>query len=302
MPTPPDFKEQLFNDPIAVEFHADTLGSPPTSVHGSAAKCPIRFLDDHSPEEIAKYFENHKHEIPRSHEICVRRYQSNSASIRQLDAKYGNLVNMIQGLGAKHQAMLPSGEEEEKSSILPNGRSSEKIEHWAETCADSGLPPASEQSVDEASETRTSHFERPLQEVRLGESPTRPWGIQVPINKQAAASADAHEMVSNEAQSIPAQSIPAPVQKSIPPATSIQSPARCPFRHDTPASPEQRTYSNRPDIPQAVSEANPMDRPPASKSSSSPNVVFNGPVFFGYPALDVTEMLKVLQGIGSPQG
>ena len=36
--------------------------------------CPIRFLDQHSPVEAATYFENHKHEIPRSHEICVKRY------------------------------------------------------------------------------------------------------------------------------------------------------------------------------------------------------------------------------------
>ncbi|KAK3060873.1 hypothetical protein LTR53_019968, partial [Teratosphaeriaceae sp. CCFEE 6253] len=30
--------------------------------------CPIRFMDQHSPEEVATYFEKHKHELPRSHE------------------------------------------------------------------------------------------------------------------------------------------------------------------------------------------------------------------------------------------
>jgi len=60
-------------------------------------------MDQHSPEEIAKYFENHKHEIPRSHAICVNRFQRNGESMRQIDEKYGNLVNMIQGLGQKHK-------------------------------------------------------------------------------------------------------------------------------------------------------------------------------------------------------
>ena len=41
--------------------------------------CPIRFLDQHSPEEVATYFERHKHELPRSHEVCVKRYQSNDS-------------------------------------------------------------------------------------------------------------------------------------------------------------------------------------------------------------------------------
>ena len=54
--------------------------------------CPIRFLDQHSPEEVATYFEKHKHELPRSHEVCVRRYQKNEEQIRKLDAKYGSPV------------------------------------------------------------------------------------------------------------------------------------------------------------------------------------------------------------------
>ena len=87
-------EEENVADPIAKEFHPEAMGSPEASNEESTVKCPIRFLDDHSPEEVAKYFENHKHEIPRSHEVCVKRYQTNEESIRQLDAKYGNLVNM----------------------------------------------------------------------------------------------------------------------------------------------------------------------------------------------------------------
>ena len=295
LPTPPDFKDQLFSDPIAAEFHPDAFGfgSPPASAHDTTTKCPIRFLDDHSPEEIAKYFENHKHEIPRSHEVCVKRYQSNAESIRQLDAKYGSLVNMIQGLGVKHQPMLQS--DEGKSSIPPNRKTSEKIEHWAETCADSVPPPTSEHVEDGTSEVRTGHFERPLQEVRLGESPSRPWGIQVPLDKQTAASADPHEIVSNEAQSIPA-----PVPSSAQANAAGESPARCPFGHGAPVSPSKLSYTKQSEIHHPIRKADTVDQPVPRKPSPSPNVIFNGPVFFGYPPSSMSEMLKALQGSGVP--
>ena len=54
-----------------------------------------------------QYFEKHKHELPRSHEVCINRFQSNAQSIEELDRKYGDLVSMIQGLGQKHQDYLP---------------------------------------------------------------------------------------------------------------------------------------------------------------------------------------------------
>jgi hypothetical protein len=142
-----------FIDPITAKIQAEA----PVD---STAKCPIRYLDQHSPEEVAQYFENHKHEIPRSHEICVKRYQTNTESIRQLDAKYGSLVNMIQGLGVKHKPLLPTEDHE-------------RVENWAEKL-----------SHDE--EDREGHFERPLKEIRVGESPSRPWGISVPIDTPQA--------------------------------------------------------------------------------------------------------------------
>lgn len=151
--------------------------SPPLSISGSA-KCPIRMLDDHSPEEVAKYFEIHKHEIPRSHEICVKRYQSNAQSIRLLDAKYGNLVNMIQGLGEKHQPLLPEKEDEALCSEM-DSKSARKVEKWANNVKEA---PDGETVGSLAADTdeRQGRFDRPLKEVRVGESPTRPWGIPVP--------------------------------------------------------------------------------------------------------------------------
>ena len=174
--------------PTASKRRSADLSSAPPSAAGSASKCPIRFLDHYSPEEVAQYFETHKHEIPRSHEVCVKRYQSNSESIRQLDAKYGSLVNMIQGLGAKHQPLLPAENEETKSVSLL-GKSIQKIEKWAEgvdydpsseALGEPDAAPASNPQLKQ-DDSRQSHFQRPLRAVRVGESPSRPWGVLVPL-------------------------------------------------------------------------------------------------------------------------
>lgn len=99
---------------------------------GSGPKCPIRFLDQHPPEEIAEYFEKHKHEIPRSHEVCVKRWQTNAESVRRLDERYGNLVSMIQGLGTKHQAMLPeTPNDEEEVEDGAEVMDKAKVRSWA---------------------------------------------------------------------------------------------------------------------------------------------------------------------------
>ena len=181
LPTPPHTQEHLEHQP-ALQGNSDGSISPSHSITGSVSKCPIRMLDERSPEEIAEYFEHHKHEIPRSHEICVKRFQSNTESIRQLDAKYGNLVNMIQGLGMKHQPLLPAkGDELDTSEV--DAKSIKKVESWADNVKENP------EEVDLHSallanpsdtDVREGHFDRPLKEVRVGESPSRPWGISVP--------------------------------------------------------------------------------------------------------------------------
>lgn len=180
-PTPPHTQEHFERKP-ALEGNSNGSISPPHSITGSISKCPIRMLDERSPEEIAEYFEHHKHEIPRSHELCVKRFQSNTESIRQLDAKYGNLVNMIQGLGMKHQPLLPAkGDEEDLSEV--DAKSIKKVENWADNVKETSeevdlhsTPLAHPSDTD----AREGHFDRPLKEVRVGESPSRPWGISVP--------------------------------------------------------------------------------------------------------------------------
>ena len=100
------------SDPICAAM-LDESADPSVS---APSKCPIRYLDKHSPEEIARYVETHKHAIPRSHEVCVRRYQKNEEQIRKLDAKYGSLVNMVQDLSHLHRPMMPPSKAEQKDA------------------------------------------------------------------------------------------------------------------------------------------------------------------------------------------
>ncbi|EHA58393.1 hypothetical protein MGG_04418 [Pyricularia oryzae 70-15] len=175
-------------DPICAAMLEETTSQQPPPSAG-ATKCPIRFLDQHSTEEIAHYVETHKHEMPRSHEVCIQRYQRNEEQIRKLDAKYGSLVGMIGDLSQIHKPMLPIGEMQEEIDRASN----ERVENWAAEVSanEPDAPPeqfvvslVKEGTTDRAhadDDDRESHFDRVLKEVRVGESPSRPWGISVPI-------------------------------------------------------------------------------------------------------------------------
>ena len=230
---------------------------PWTNVLGNA---PIRFLDQHSPEEVAEYFENHKHEIPRSHEICVRRYSANEMSTRQLDAKYGNLVNMIQGLGVKHKAYLPERDRIEEQ----DRRSSHVVEKWADDVSQDATRAVQEmETTDE--EPRIPHFEKPLREVRVGESPSRPWGISVPADNEPTPSA--------------LQDDDGVGHLKIQSGSSRRGP-------DT--TPKGRPVEHTQEAPQQKKEA---DDPDALNDPRA-HIVFNGPVFFGYSAEEVAMLLQ----------
>ncbi|KAK3394703.1 hypothetical protein B0H63DRAFT_517805 [Podospora didyma] len=173
------------SDPICAAMLGDNMSAPVATAAAAAAaasKCPIRFLDKHSPEEIAHYVETHKHEIPRSHEVCVSRYQKNEEQIRKLDAKYGNLVSMINDLSHLHQPMLPSARGGDELEEVDKASNKRVVENWAQTVTASDPEQENEAppSVDDDDE-RLSHFDRPLRDVRVGESPSRPWGISVPL-------------------------------------------------------------------------------------------------------------------------
>lgn len=275
--------------------------------------CPIRFLDQHSPEEIATYFEKHKHELPRSHEVCVKRYQSNEQQIRELDEKYGNLVSMIQGLGAKHKDMLPPEPEDEDEIAVEDGemdpKDVEKVRKWASSVS-AQVGEANAVEDEEEGEERQQHFERPLRDIRIGESPSRPWGISVPPRYLENGGSDT--------SSRPAQitSPSAPAREPVPPparGSAAATKGRCPFgfdQTDTKVQEESLPVHEKPQAPapafiSADADAGPLKDSKAKAEEASeyraPRMQFSGPVFIGYSAEDAAKILRE-SGLGGGGG
>lgn len=302
--TPSDAKDPTPHgsaDPICAAMYAETMNSPPPSQSGSAAKCPIRYLDQHSPEEVARYFETHKHEIPRSHEVCVKRYQRNEEDIRKLDAKYGNLVSMIQGLGQKHQPMLPANQEEEGVDEELERTSNERVENWAKAVSADGVGQEEPEPEPEEEEDRESRFDRPLKEIRVGESPSRPWGISVPIfdpplGEERTASPPPAP-VSSEHIPRPAGECPfghgqqAEVEEEAAPRQEEVRPAgKCPFGHGQQLHAEERPVLLRTSAEETARPAGKflfghdqkMKEEPAPKVEAPP-VVSSQPAFVNSP-------------------
>lgn len=294
------------------------------SVEGGV--CPIRFLDQHSPEEVATYFEKHKHELPRSHEVCVMRYQSNEEQIKELDAKYGNLVSMIQGLGQRHKEMLPEDivveDEEDDVDGSEKALSDEKIRKWAKSV--SAQAPDAEVEVEEQTEERLPHFERPVRDIRVGESPSRPWGIHVPA-KYADVAGDVES--GDEIGSKPARVISSPAALQQQPAAIDATgtnpmpkmsggAGKCPFDHKAmkagagmgaafaaaAAAAKDGAAHSKPTIAEPAVPPEASRAPPDQKTAPSPaealshlqqpTIVINGPVFFGYSPEDTIRILK----------
>jgi hypothetical protein len=262
-------------------------------VTGSAAKCPIRFLDQHSPEEVARYFETHKHEIPRSHEICVKRYQRNEEDIRKLDAKYGNLVSMISGLGQKHQPMLQMKEDD--LNDLDGRKSNERVQNWAKAITanepdeNDGAAPLAE--VDEDREGR---FDRPMKEVRVGESPSRPWGISVPFVEEPCIPEEVRK---------PKEPLARPsnlASNAQPPETA----KKCPFDHGQKPKNGQVPLVEAKLIEGTRMQPTFIQQPEFNKIASGgvPQMVFTGPVFIGYPMEQAMAFMQQWQVGGTGNG
>ena len=285
-------KRPSFHDPIQADICGDTAVSVPPSADGSAPLCPIRFLSQHGPEEVAAYFEKHKHELPRSHELCVRRYQSNEQQIRQLDAKYGNLVSMIQGLGLKHQTILPDKPDAEEAIIDEEPLPSDNIKKWAkavslENSVEGEQHPASHE------EDRESRFDRPMKEVRVGESPSRPWGIHVP-EQCPKTGRPASTRTDPTAPPIEEPPMPQPASDAL---------RKCPIDHskfttflkpDLKPSPPAEPIKN--EIHPAVIELpQASEQQDDGKKTQQASMVFTGPVFIGY---SMEQALQLLQQSG----
>ena len=298
-------KRPSFNDPIRAEICGNDQGSASVSVDGSAAVCPIRFLDQHAPEEVAKYFEKHKHELPRSHELCISRFQSNTESIEQLDRKYGNLVSMIQGLGEKHQAWLPEEPDEPTAEPESAAQADEKVHNWAKAVSTSlqGLAPDEEAEQPEhvQDDARTAHFDRPFKEIRVGESPSRPWGISIPAKYTNGES-------SSSVGSAPTASPPLPIRTDRPIGETPEKPRKCPFDHQALGNVQEADESQTPgesalqpeEPPRRLSSSLPRTAPRTTEQSRTnyevpktiPQTIFNGPVFIGYPPDQLMALLQ----------
>ncbi|KAJ5431898.1 hypothetical protein N7445_008396 [Penicillium cf. griseofulvum] len=237
-------------DPIRAEQDERRSSHTPSAPSSKGAcpvsRCPIRFLDQHSPEELAEYVERHKHEIPRSHAICVKRYQRNPQDMRQLDAKYGGLTSMIAGLGVKHQAFLPDRQTKGEGHSS-HSASTERVERWADN-VDPSTPSAEIEEKNEEDmnedDNRQSHFDRPLREVRVGESPSRPWGISVPVTHLPPASAPF-----SGSASIPTSPDPQADKYDKPTDANVlgAKPAGgCPFGHGKPKSENPKSEDPKP--------------------------------------------------------
>jgi hypothetical protein len=345
-------------DPIKAELDerrsSHTPSAPSSKGACSVSRCPIRFLDQHSPEEIAEYVERHKHEIPRSHAICVNRYQKNPQNMRQLDAKYGGLTSMIAGLGVKHQAFLPECQQGEGKSSSSASTQRVGVEKWAES-VDPSTPATQNQSESESpneDDNRQSHFDRPLREVRVGESPSRPWGISVPVTHLPPASApfsgpaagplspdlQIEKFTKPTAVDVPAKPAggcpfghdkpKADSPKPEEPKPKVETPWNgdwpkdwpkekasekrgCPFGHDKKEAPKpeaempsdpkegirEPTATDAPTLPTSVSE-DPTTKSGIPSTSNPPNVIFNGPVFFGYSAEQTASLMQQLGNLG----
>jgi hypothetical protein len=300
-------------DPICAALYSETHPSPPPSATGSAAKCPIRFLDQHSPEDVAKYFESHKHEIPRSHEVCVKRYQRNEEDIRKLDAKYGNLVSMISGLGQKHQPMLQDKDDEQDN--IDDARSNSRVENWAKAVSldavddhEAALP------SDENEDDREGRFDRPMREIRVGESPSRPWGISVPFVDQpdiehtkekppalpAFLAKPTPEYISHDT----AKKCPFPHGQETahgPKHQPVEKPqGKCPFDHGHKAKAEQQSPAKAKPFKEVHSQPAFIGQPDSKNvaSSGGPQMIFTGPVFIGYQVEQAMELMRQWQSGG----
>lgn len=325
----PDPTPHHSKDPICAAMFEESMSAP--APNASASKCPIRYLDQHSPEEIARYVETHKHELPRSHEVCLKRNQKNEEQIRKLDAKYGNLVSMITDLSHLHAPMLPESQVGAQAEAEADRASNRRVSDWAQNVSSStadglveetvkdGEVPTAEDYLD-----RTGHFERPLKEIRVGESPSRPWGISVPfppdepverptsppapVRMPSPSPAPASAAPEARPSKCPfdhtkMKKLDGPGLAEFPKMEEIQSPPR-PTAHKPAASqpfttPLKHTQPSVPDSPPPSNQPAFINTTEIAKTSaaggSAPQMVFNGPVFIGYPMEQAIQFMQHFQ-------
>lgn len=243
--------------------------------------------------------------------------------MRQLDTKYGSLINMIRGLSVKHQAFLPNGQ----NGAPASNSSAERVEKWAEgvhRTPRQDMHPATKEEAEGShfKEERQGHFDRPLREIRVGESPSRPWGIPVPPGDSSPAPRP-HSPAAPVPQSINAEpnqepdnaaddASVAPLRETTPNESEAPAPPRrCPFGHGAPQpakaelrlEPDNETVRNG-ETRDPTTRANkdpgkvPDGLPQPDSTAPPATIVFNGPVFFGYSPEQTALFLQQLGNLG----
>ncbi|KAI7203290.1 hypothetical protein KC365_g18273, partial [Hortaea werneckii] len=199
--------------------------------------------------------------------------------IRELDAKYGNIVSMIQGLGKKHKDYLPNepdpeAEDIEGEEVFEEAKDNEKVRKWASSVSAQAPQPAGDDAGEEEEE-RVQHFERPLRDIRVGESPSRPWGISVPVKYLEEREGDAVSDASSRPAQISAGVSPAPQKaddKLKTGAPAERPVGQCPFGFDKQPPAEQQPHgaiARPPMVQMETSQTVRKDNPGAKAPSAS---------------------------------
>jgi hypothetical protein len=190
--------------------------------------------------------------------------------------------------------MLPTKEEEEAMEL--ERTSNERVENWAQAVSVDGVE-HEDMAEPGAEEDRESRFDRPLKEIRVGESPSRPWGISVPIfdppegqrpvSPPPAPVSAGREPITTETCPFSHGQQPAVAEKLAVPQNQHKPAGKCPHAGMAvenvvaqEPSPRVRPHTQ----PTIQTQPAFIQHPEAPKMNSSvPQMIFTGPVFIGYP-------------------
>merc|ERR1712070_1036907 len=179
--------------------------------------------------------------------------------------------------------------------VFEEAKDNEKVRKWASSVS-AQAPQATMQEdgpeAGEEEEERVQHFERPLRDIRVGESPSRPWGISVPMKYLEEREGDAVSDASSRPAQISAGVSPAPqkADDKLKTEAPAERPAgRCPFGFDK-QPPTQQSHSAMPRPPlvqmetsQTVRKDNTDARVPTASAPQQEQKVDRATFFAGPP-------------------
>merc|ERR1712070_98833 len=159
--------------------------------------------------------------------------------------------------------------------VFEEAKDNEKVRKWASSVS-AQAPQATMQEdgpeAGEEEEERVQHFERPLRDIRVGESPSRPWGISVPMKYLEEREGDAVSDASSRPAQISAGVSPVPqnADDKLKTDAPAERPAgQCPFGFDKqPPAEQSHAAMARPPLvqmetSQTVRKDSPSARAPA---------------------------------------